>query len=197
MSSEFYFFAADANEGNRDVAWAQDQRWEQVCNSIWIALINSQRVREVSHQPVFMGSCLTTQLRRTIHQHPFSHLACAKFTDCMTCLSSQKFLFCFSHTVAFSPVLLCLSLHMFQLVFVSTCLFPCFHLFTIFPFECTPIWLNRRIHQHTFSRMNRLTLQGVLFYFPHTIAFLPVLHCFSLHVFEFVFVLTCLFLCFY
>ena len=59
MSSGFHLFAADANEGNRDVGWAQDQRWEQVWNSLWIASAKSQRVRGASHQPAFMGSCLT------------------------------------------------------------------------------------------------------------------------------------------
>ena len=33
MSSGFHLFAADANEGNRDVGWAQDQGWERVWNS--------------------------------------------------------------------------------------------------------------------------------------------------------------------
>ena len=77
----------------------------------------------------------------------------AQFTDCMTCLTSQTFLFCFSCTIAFPPVLLCLSLHMFELVFVLTCLLPCFHCFTIFPSKCAPTWLSRAIHQHSFSRL--------------------------------------------
>ena len=58
MSSGFHLFAADANEGKRDVGWAQDQRWEQVWNSMGIASANSQSMRGVS-QPAFMGSCLT------------------------------------------------------------------------------------------------------------------------------------------
>ena len=41
MSSGFYLFAADVNEGNRDVGWAQDQGWEQVWNSMRIASANS------------------------------------------------------------------------------------------------------------------------------------------------------------
>ena len=28
MSSGFHLFAADANEGNRDAGWAQDQDWK-------------------------------------------------------------------------------------------------------------------------------------------------------------------------
>ena len=59
MSSGFYLFAADVNEKNRDVGWAQDQGWEQVWNSMRIASANSWSVRGVSHQPAFMGSCLT------------------------------------------------------------------------------------------------------------------------------------------
>ena len=59
MSSGFHLFAADTNEGNRDVGWAQDQGWEQVWNSMWIALANSRSVRGASHQSAFMGSCLT------------------------------------------------------------------------------------------------------------------------------------------
>ena len=146
------------------------------------------------------------RLSRAIHQHTFSRLAGAQFTDSMTCLTSQTFLFCFSHSISFSPVFLCLSLHMFELVFVFTCLFPCFHLFTIFPSECETTWLSRAIHQHTFSRlactqftdcMTCLTSQTFLFYFPHTIAYLPIFQCFSLHMFELVFVLTYLFLCFH
>ena len=93
------------------------------------------------------------RLSRAIHQHTFSCLAGAQFTDCMTCLTSQTFLFCFSCTIAFPPVLLCLSLHMFELVFVLTCLLPCFHCFTIFPSNCAPTWLSRAIHQHSFSRL--------------------------------------------
>ena len=42
---------------------------------------------------------------------------------------------------------------MFHLVFVFTCLFPCFHSFTIFSSEHAPTWLSRGIHQHTFSRL--------------------------------------------
>ena len=80
-----------------------------------------------------------------------SRLAGAQFTDCMTCLTSQTFLFCFSHTIAFLPVFQCLSLHMFELVYVFTCLFLCFHSFTIFLSECAPTWLSRAIHQHSFS----------------------------------------------
>ena len=146
------------------------------------------------------------RLSRAIHQHTFSHLAGTQFTDCMTCLTSQTFLFCFSHTIALSPVFLCLSLLMFELVFVFTCLFSCFHLFTVFPSKCAPTWLSRAIHQHTFSRlagaqftdcMTCLTSQMFLFYFPHTIAFLPVFQYFSLHMFELVFLFTCLFLCFH
>ena len=34
-------------------------------------------------------------LSRVIHQHTFSCLASAQLTDCMTCLTSQTFLFCF------------------------------------------------------------------------------------------------------
>ena len=72
------------------------------------------------------------RFNRAIHQHTFSHLADAKLTDCMTCLTSQTFLFYFPHTIAFLPVFQCFSLHMFELVFVFTCLFPCFHSFTFF-----------------------------------------------------------------
>ena len=59
MSSGFYLFAADPNEGNKDVGWAQDQRWEPLWNSMWIASAKSWSVRGESHQPAFMGSCLT------------------------------------------------------------------------------------------------------------------------------------------
>ena len=50
MSSEFHYFAADANEGSTDVGWAQDQGWEQVWNSMWIALAKSQGVRNLTSQ---------------------------------------------------------------------------------------------------------------------------------------------------
>ena len=59
MSSGFYHFAADANEGNRYVRWAHNQGWERVRNSMWIASAKSQSVTGASHQPAFMGSCLT------------------------------------------------------------------------------------------------------------------------------------------
>ena len=59
MSSGFHLFAAAANEGNRDVGWAQDQGWELVWNSLWIASAKSWSLRGASHQPAFMGSCLT------------------------------------------------------------------------------------------------------------------------------------------
>ena len=91
------------------------------------------------------------RLSRAMNQHTFSHLAGAQSTDCMTCLTSQTFLFCFSHTIAFSPVFQCFSLHMFELVYVITCLFLCFHSFTIFLSKCAPTWLSRAIHQHSFS----------------------------------------------
>ena len=146
------------------------------------------------------------RLSRAIHQHTFSHLAGTQFNDCMTCLNSQMFLFCFSYTIAFSPVFLCLGLPMFELVFVFTCLFPCFYSFTIFSSECVPTWLSRVIHQYTFSRlagaqftkcMTYITSQTFLLYFPHTIAFSPVFLCLSLPMFELVFVFICLFLCFH
>ena len=63
------------------------------------------------------------RLSRVIHQHTFSHLAGTQQTDCITCLTLQTFLFWFPHTIAFSPVFQCLSLHMFELVYVFTCLF--------------------------------------------------------------------------
>ena len=59
MSSGSHLFVTDANEGNRDVGWAQDQGWEQVRNSMWIASAKSQSMRGASHQPAFMSSCLT------------------------------------------------------------------------------------------------------------------------------------------
>ena len=61
----------------------------------------------------------------------------------------RRFYSVFSHTIAFSPVFQCLSLHMFELTIVFTCFFPCFHLFTVFPSECTPTRLSRAIHQHS------------------------------------------------
>ena len=161
-----------------------------------------------SHVSFFCYPSIPTcsrRLSRAIHQHTFSRLAGAQFNDCMTCLTSQTFLFCFSQTIAFSPVFLCLSLHMFELVFVFTCLYKCFHSFTIFPSEFAPTWLSRVTRQHTFSCLASaqftdcitcLTSQTFLFYFPHTIVFLPVFQCFSLHMFELAFVFTCSFLCF-
>ena len=68
-------------------------------------------------------------------------------------LTSQTFLFYFPHTIAFLPVFQCLSLHMFELVYVFTFLFLCFHSFTIFPSECAPTWLRRKIYKHSFSRL--------------------------------------------
>ena len=44
---------------------------------------------------IFPSECAPTWLGRTIHQHTFSRLAGALFTDCMTYLTSQAFLFCF------------------------------------------------------------------------------------------------------
>ena len=58
MSSGFHLFAADVNKGNRDVRWAQDQGWEQVWNSMWIASAKSRSVRGASRQPAFMVNCL-------------------------------------------------------------------------------------------------------------------------------------------
>ena len=121
-------------------------------------------------------------------------------------LPHKRFYSVFSHTIAISPVFQGLSLHMFELAIAFTCLFPCFHSFTIFPSECAPTWLTRAIHQHTFSClagtqftdcMTCLTSQTFLFHFPHTIAFLPFFQCFSLHMFELVFVFTYLTLCFH
>ena len=93
------------------------------------------------------------RLSTAIHQHTFSPLAGVQFADCMTCVTLQTILFSFSHTIAFLPVFLCLSLHMFELVFVFTCLFLYFHQFTISPSECASTWLSRAIHQHSFSRL--------------------------------------------
>ena len=59
MSSGFDLFAADANEGNRDVGQTQNQGCERVWNSMWIASANSRSVRGASHQPAFMDSSLT------------------------------------------------------------------------------------------------------------------------------------------
>ena len=59
MSSGFHLLAADANDGNRDVGWPQDQGLEWVWNSMWISSANSRSVRGASHQPALMGSCLT------------------------------------------------------------------------------------------------------------------------------------------
>ena len=59
MSSGFHLFAADANEGNRDPGWAQDQWWEPVWNSMWIASTKSRSVSGASHQSDFIDSCLT------------------------------------------------------------------------------------------------------------------------------------------
>ena len=42
----------------------------------------------------------------------FSHLAEAKFTNCITCVSTQRNLIQFQHTIAFSPFHICLSRHM-------------------------------------------------------------------------------------
>ena len=93
------------------------------------------------------------RLSRVIHQHTFSRLAGAQFIDCMACLTSQTFLFCFSHSIAFLPVFQCLSLHMFKLVYIFTTFLLGFHPFTIFPSQCAPTWLSRAIHQHSFSRL--------------------------------------------
>ena len=118
-----------------------------------------------------MCSC---RLSRAIHQHTFSRLAGAQFINCITCLSSQTFLFCcFTHYCLFAGFL-CLRLYMFQLAFVFTCSFQCFHSFKIFPSECAPTWFSRAIHQHTFSHlagalfidcMTCLTSQTFLFFF--------------------------------
>ena len=146
------------------------------------------------------------RLSRAIHQHTFSRLAGAQFINCMTCLTSQTFSFCcFTHYCIFAGFL-CLSLHMFQLAFVFTCSFPCFHSFPISPSECAPTWLSRPIHQHTFSHlasalftdcMTCLTSQMFFSVFSHAIALSPVFLCFSLHMFEFTFAFTCLVLCFH
>ena len=59
-------------------------------------------------------------------------------TDCITCISLQTFLFWFPHTIAFSPVFQCLSLHMSEFTYVSICFTPMFHLFAIPPSQCAP-----------------------------------------------------------
>lgn len=120
-------------------------------------------------------SVCSPMLSRVIHQHTFSRLTGAKFTECMTCLTLQTFLFWFPHTIVFSPVFHCLSLHMFELLYVFTCLFLWFHSFTIFLSQCAPTWLNRAIDLHSFSRLagahfpdciTCLTSKIFLFLFP-------------------------------
>ena len=65
---------------------------------------------------IFPSECASAWLSRTIHQHTFSHLAGALFTDCMTCLTSQTFLL-FFHTL--------LHFRKFSYISVCTCLSLC------------------------------------------------------------------------
>ena len=55
------------------------------------------------HCSIPVCSC---RLSRAIHQHIFNCLVGAQFTVCMTCLTSQTFLFWFQQTIAFSLVYL-------------------------------------------------------------------------------------------
>ena len=70
------------------------------------------------------------RLSRAIHQHTFSRLASAQFTDCMTCLTSKTFLFClFTHYCIFA------SFSMFEFAHVWACI--CLHMFiSMFLFVC-------------------------------------------------------------
>ena len=132
-----------------------------------------------SYVPFICYPSIPVRSKRAIHQHTFSRLASTKFTDCMTCLTSQTFLFCFPHTNTFSPVFQCLGLHMFELVYVFICLFLCFQFITIFLSQCAPKWLSRAIHQHSFSRLASAQFPDCIS-FPKTIAILPVHLCLSL-----------------
>ena len=106
--------------------------WVYICLNIF-----HSNVPFICYPSIQVCSC---RVSRKIHQHTFSCLAGAQFTNCMTCPTWQAFLFCFPHTITFFPVFQCLSLslHMFKLVYFFTCLFLCFHLFTIFPSQCAP-----------------------------------------------------------
>ena len=56
----------------------------------------------------------------------------------ITCLTLHTFLFWFRQTIAFSPVLKCLSLYISEFTHVSICFTPMFHLFAIPPSQCAP-----------------------------------------------------------
>ena len=63
----------------------------------------------------------------------FSHRASTQFIACMTCLTSQTFLFWFLQTIAFLPVYLCLSFNTSEYVSL-----PCFIQLLSFPPSVLP-----------------------------------------------------------
>ena len=117
----------------------------------------------------------------------------------------RRFYSVVSQSITFSPVFYvwvctCFSLHLYSHVY------SCFHSLTVFPSKHAPTWLSRAIHQHSFSRlagtpftdcMNCLIPQTFLFCFFKHYCILASSSEFCLHMFEFIFVFTCLFWCFH
>ena len=80
----------------------------------------------ICHCSIPVCSC---RLSRAILTHIFSRLAGAQFIACMTCLTLQKFLFCFPQTITFLPVYLCFILNTSEHVSL-----PCFmHFYSFHP----------------------------------------------------------------
>ena len=94
---------------------------------------------------IFPYECASAWLSRTIHQHTFSHLAGALFTDCMTCLTSQTFLFCFfTHYCIFA------SFPIFQ--FAHVWVYVCLHM--LIPMFSLIYYLSVRVCPHMAQQRN-------------------------------------------
>ena len=92
---------------------------------VWACICLHMFIPRFHSFTVFPSECAPTWLSRAIHQHTFSRLAGAQFTDCMTCPTSQRFFILFFHTLLhfcqFFNVLVCtcLSSHAYSYVFIN------------------------------------------------------------------------------